>query len=68
MDIIGLLGTGVPLWLMCIWLFLLNPAIEALSEPTAESSPQYVWFYKFANTLAGNFQEAMKHKTKPPVE
>lgn len=61
-EVLALLNTSIPIWFLVVWLFVLNPAIEALPEPTPTSSPFYGWFYKFANTASGNFQEAMRHK------
>lgn len=57
-----MLTTQIPIWVLLAWLFVVNPAIEALPEPKETWSPFYTWFYKFANTASGNFQEAMKHK------
>ena len=61
-SIVGLLNTSIPIWVLAVWLFLLNPAIEALPEPKETSSPFYGWFYKFSNLVSGSFQEALKHK------
>ena len=35
-----------------------NAFVGSLSAPTKDSSPQYIFMFKFANTLAFNFQRA----------
>lgn len=65
-ELTGLLTTSIPVWVLAVWLFVVNPAVEALPEPQPQWSPFYLWFYKFANTASGNFQEALKHKMPGP--
>ena len=61
-ELFGLLNTSIPIWIVVVWWLVLNPAIEALPEPMPNGNQFYLWFYKFANTASGNFQEAMRHK------
>ena len=45
-------------WAAVAGYWILSAAVSALPEPAGNSSPTYLWLYRFSHTIAGNITTA----------